>query len=91
MKNRAIKIKGSIWKLKYLPANAIELEGAEGKCDYNSRTIYLSKTPDLDQKTLFWHEFLHAFFWECGIRDLDDNFEHVLIENLTDLLEKVAK
>ena len=91
MKNKTLNIKGSKWQVRYIDPNGPELEGDNGKVDYKNKVIYLSKTPDHNAKNVYWHEYLHAYFWECGVRDLSSNFEHVLVENLADLLEQVAK
>lgn len=91
MRNKTLLIKGSKWLLKYVDGDGLELEGDNGKVDYKNKVIYLSKTPDCAPKNVYWHEYLHAYFWECGIRDLSSNFEHVLVENLADLLEKESK
>lgn len=91
MKNKSIIIKGSKWSIKYLRHDHPSLEGNNGLTKYAEKLILISKTPDVAIKNVYWHEYLHAFFWECGIRDLDTNFEHALIENLADLLERVDK
>lgn len=91
MRNKTVSIKGAKWLMKYVDPKGPELDGDEGKCDYQNKVIYLSKTPEIDAKTVYWHEYLHAYFWECGIRDMDVAFEHVLIENLTDLIERIEK
>lgn len=89
MKNKAIFIKGIKWQVKYLHPENPHLEDNDGMCAYDKKTIYLSKKPSANAKNCYWHEYLHAFFWECGVRDMNSNFEHVLIENLADLLESV--
>lgn len=85
-----LNIKGSKWQIKKVDAENPELESHEGLADYKLKTIYLSKNPqNCTKNNLFWHEYMHAYLYECGIRDLDCNFEHVIIENLADLLERL--
>lgn len=87
---KTINIKGKQWAIKKVENEAAELEGADGVADVKKKVIYLSKTPSNHTKNnLFWHEYFHAFFHECGIRDLDSSFEHVIIENLSDLMERL--
>lgn len=87
-KNTKINIKGETWAIKYVPSDSDKLDGNDGICDTKLKTIYLSKTPTRSKTSVYWHEYFHAYLWESGVRDLDGHFEHVLIEIMSDLMEK---
>lgn len=91
MKNKSVIIKGAKWAVKYVSDDSEFLEGNDGITDKKTKTIYISKNPSHSIKNVYWHEYFHAFLHECGVRDLDSHFEHVLVENLADLLEQVDK
>lgn len=88
MKDHKILIKGREWSVKYVESAGTELDDNDGTTDTNNRIIYIAKNTTHKTSVVYWHEFLHAFFWECGIRDLDEHFEHVLIENLSEFLDE---
>lgn len=91
MRSKSVMIKGEKWLVKYVPDDSELLEGNNGLTDTKIKTIYISKNPTRSIENIYWHEYLHAYLWECGVRDLDAHFEHVIVENMADLLEKVAK
>lgn len=89
MKKESVIIKGAKWVVKYVHDNHPSLEGNDGICDKDTRTIFISENPSHRIRNVYWHEYGHAFLYECGIRDLDPHFEHVFIENMADLLEEL--
>lgn len=91
MKNKHVMIKGTKWSVKYVDDDSEFLEGNNGITDTKNKTIYISKTPSRNIQNIYWHEFVHAFLHECGVRDLDAHFEHVIVENFADLLEGLVK
>jgi hypothetical protein len=91
MKNKSVTIKGAKWKVLFVSDASEFLEGNDGITCKKTKTIYISKNPSHNVENVYWHEYFHAFLFECGIRDLDDHFEHVIVENLADLMEGVSK
>lgn len=49
-----------------LEVDSIEKDMA-GKTDFFNKKIYLIKTDDEEQKVVFRHEVMHAFFFESGL------------------------
>lgn len=85
-----INVRGVRYKIKIMDAEDPRLSGCEGICNIKTKEIFLAEKPPVSTfENVFWHEYFHAWLYESGIRDLDSHFEHVLIESLSDLLERL--
>jgi len=79
-------IKGMKYKINVVPSLP---DDDLGSMDPKKKVIEISL---LAEEDVLIHEELHALFYECGIRDMETQFEHVIIEIVTDyILEKFKR
>jgi len=86
----SIMIKGSRYKIKnrkYLKDD----DGAlcDGLHDHINKIIYVRSGLDgAELRKTFFHEFFHAYLFECHIREgLDTQLEEVIVETLSQALD----
>lgn len=65
MRARRLKIRGETWRIVI---GRLPKTYADGVCDPNVRTIYISPHRDVDRKATVVHEILHACF-----EDIDES------------------
>lgn len=79
-KPRKRTFNGVTYTYKYVPHTDHTVSEEDGFVLTQNKIIYISKNPERPMAEVLIHEDLHAVFQEAGIIDLDDNFEHVIIE-----------
>ena len=90
------------WSVVFKTIVEHEGQAVAGLCDFTTRTVYIttsypkgmSKKHIKDQiSRSYWHEYFHAVFYECDIRDQSwwsgDN-EHAVIAPLAKAMALIA-
>ena len=90
--------KNNKWKVVFKPVVEYEGEQLAGLCDHHKKTLFIStnypkEMSDADIKEQisisYWHEWLHAVFYNSDIRDLsywNIDTEHTIIMPLAKAL-----
>lgn len=67
---RCIEIKGTFYTLNFFEGERDYL----GRTDLTNKEILICVSQDnLDIAKTIFHELMHAYFYECGLRDFADN------------------
>jgi hypothetical protein len=83
---------GYEYKLVYCGVDDPRLHGDDGVIDLKEKLIYLNLNPTEDTlERNIEHECGHALLDAYGIRDLDEHFEHVIIEMLVDYITELKE
>lgn len=86
----SVVIKGARYKIikkKYLKDDDGVI--CDGLHDHVKKIIYIRKgiEPEIMRKT-FYHEFFHAYLFECNVREgLDAQLEEVIVETLSQAMD----
>lgn len=84
MKLKSINIFGTTYKIKEL-----DLGGSTcGLCSFDKKEIYINKNLSTKEKEVtFWHEVLHAMFYELSInQSVDNQLEEIIVDNAAKLI-----
>ena len=83
------KVKGKLWKVKFIHDLREDHEKVSGVCDTDKRVIELdSKLRSTKLRLTFLHELFHALAFESHTTDLmSDDLEEVLADSFADLIE----
>lgn len=82
-------IQGVEYTIVWCDPYDIRLDSADGLCDIETRTIYVTKHPSTayySEQHILEHECIHALLHERGIRNLDKDFEHCILEAFVDYI-----
>jgi hypothetical protein len=90
----SFKIKGYEWKLRYkLDLHVPDIGKCDGFCDIDTRTIWLEKALNVEQRWLvFFHELVHAINHELHVTEeggIDGVLGEIIAEGLTSVLNEM--
>jgi len=96
-----IEILGQKWSLYFKPKAIVDDKECAGYCDMGKRVMVIATNhPFLDEKHLteyisrtYWHEILHAIFYESDLRDQrywSDDVEHAIIAPIASVMAKLC-
>ena len=91
---KTFKIKGYEWRLEYkLDLHVPDIGKCDGFCDVETRTIWLEKALDVEQRWLvFFHELVHAINHELHVTEeggIDGVLGEIIAEGLTSVLNQL--
>ena len=85
-----LKIKGKTYKVKLV--KDLKDDGVEvlGLHDHENQVISINScTKGRERRQVFFHEYFHAYIYECGLREgIDSQMEEVIVDALAQSLEE---
>jgi hypothetical protein len=86
----SIQIGYSEYMCRTVPPDDSRLEDNNGLCDTKLKEIWVSETPDEGESVfdVLVHELVHAILHEACVRELDEHFEHVLVDSFGDFIKR---
>lgn len=81
---KKIKILGHKWTVNFVKKPTVEMERLEawGLCNRDTRTIHVATNVSTNSSDILAHELIHAYMFEVGLDELNDERHVVLIENM---------